>query len=79
MSTFKFMWKRRLIWRSKIVTGFGYQKDMDRMALHFEDGSILEIPKWSKCHCLLGSDYFRWQLKKKELEAGQKIPTEVKE
>jgi hypothetical protein len=77
MSTFVFKWKRKFLWHSTEISGFEWVKDMDRMVLFYEDGSIYEIPKWNECHCLLGHDFYIWKLKKAESEAGQKIPTKV--
>lgn len=73
---FKFKYKRGLLWKTYIVEGFGPQPG-DRLALHFKDGSILEIPEWSKCHCKLGRDFFDFQKKKMEQQAGQAIPLNV--
>ena len=71
---FKFKYKRKWLWHSYMVTGFKPDHQTDRMAIFFPDGGILEIPQWSKCHCRLGSDFFAFQHKKMESEAGQSIP-----
>lgn len=77
MKDFVFKWKRSFFWYERRAVGFNYQREDNRMQLYFEDGSIFEIPEWNKCHCELGTDFHQWLLHKKELEAGQKIPTAV--
>lgn len=72
---FKFKFKRRLLWKTEIVSGFGYDKEKDRMQLYYEDGSIYEISKWSKYDCKLGRDYFDVLKKQMEGKTGQSIPT----
>ncbi len=77
MKSFKFQWKRRLFWHTKTIVGFGLDKDLDRMQIFFENGTTLEISKWSKCDCLLGSDYFKIKHKMMEEKAGQSIPVKA--
>ena len=72
---FNVKWKRGLFWHT--VRGCDGLKltDCDRLILTFPDGSIEEIPEWSKCRCRLGRDWFLAQKNSKELEVGHAIPT----
>ncbi len=72
---FEFHCRKFLFWRSYLVIGFKYEKDLNRMILYFEDGSILELCEWSKYDCKLGQDYFDCIKKDMEQKAGQSIPT----
>lgn len=71
--TYKFKYKRRLFFRSFKVIGHSYNKELDRMALHFQNGSIRELPKWSACECLLGSDWALAVKEEMERKSGQEI------
>lgn len=77
MESFKFQWKSRWFWKTRVVVGFGYQRESDRMTLNLPDGGLYEIANWSKYDCFLGSDFFRIQHAKMEKEAGQAIPVSI--
>ncbi len=73
MITFKIKIRKRFFWEEFIISGF--RQENDRMCLFFEDGSCLELSKWSRYDCQLGTDYFDAVKKIMEQKAGQSIPT----
>ena len=76
MYTFKY--KRHFFYKSlKSVVGHHHHASTDRMDVHFQNGSILSIPIWSKCYLKLGSDFFIFQKKELEKQAGQQIHTQI--
>ena len=77
MDTFKFQWKCGIFWKKRMINGFGYDKETDRMTIHFPDGGMYEIAQWSKRDCILGSDFFKFNHAKMEQNAGQTIPVKI--
>lgn len=74
---FKFKKHGDLLWARRVVIGHKYAADIDRMTLYAEDGSIEEVPSWSKYHAKLGTDWVLAVKKKMEQEAGAAIPVNV--
>jgi hypothetical protein len=75
---YNFKYKRWFFFKSlKNVVGHHHHAQMDRMDVHFQDGSILSIPQWSKCYLKLGSDFFIFQKKELEKQTGQQIHTQI--
>jgi hypothetical protein len=70
---YKLKYRRGFFWKKATVVGHGYNKDMDRLTLYFENGGLSEIPEWSKCECYLGADWALAAKKKMEEKAGQSI------
>ena len=72
METFKFKFRRSRWWFKKTykVVGYNPMPEVDRMALYFPNGSLYEIPDWSKCECWLGVDWVIWQKNRAEAQAG---------
>lgn len=75
---YRFKWKKKYFWRSHIVVGHRFEKEMNKMVLYFEDGSIREISEWCKCEAFLGKDWALALKEKMEQEIGQKIPISIK-
>jgi hypothetical protein len=65
-------------WRSKtaLVSGHRYEQNIDKMILFFPDGSLREVPCWSKRTVWLGLDWVAAQ--KNELEKRAAIPVILK-
>ncbi len=74
--TYKFKYRRSIFYRSFKVVGHGFNKELDRMSLYFQDGSTREIARWSKCDCKLGPDWALAVKKQMEKKAGQSIPVD---
>ena len=75
---FTFKYKRWFFYKSlKSVVGHHHHAQVDRMDVHFQNGSILSIPQWSKCYLKLGPDFFIFQRKELEKQAGQPIHTHI--
>jgi len=72
--TYKFKYRRGLIWRSAKVTGHRYEQALDKMVLFFADGSLREIAEWSKFDLKLGLDWALVMKKAMEEKAGQAVP-----
>ena len=68
-----FKYKRRFFWHKKKVAGHTYLKDMDRMDIFFEDGSVYSISQWSKYDLILGVDWVLYTKKQMEKESASKI------
>lgn len=73
---YKFTFKRG--WRKKtfLVVGHAFNRELNRLTLYFEDGGLREIPEWSKCECILGSDWALAVKKDMEKKSGQAIPVD---
>jgi hypothetical protein len=74
---YKFKYKKGFFWKSVTVTGHQTIKEMDRMDLIKEDGSIISLSQWSKYDLKLGQDWVLAVKKTMEKEAGQSIGLEV--
>lgn len=74
---YEIKYKRWLFWKKIKVVGHRYESTADKMALYFADGSIREIPQWSKCEVVLGTDWVLAVKKDLETKAGQAIPLNV--
>jgi hypothetical protein len=74
---YKIRYKRRFLWKEITVTGHRYEPSTDKMVLYFADGSIKELPQWSKCEVFLGTDWVLAVKKDMESKAGQSIPLTV--
>lgn len=72
-----FRYRRKGIWKKATVIGHRLEKDLDKMVLYFEDGSIQEIAEWSKCDLKLGVDWVLAAKKDMEKKAAQAIPLDV--
>jgi hypothetical protein len=70
---FKDGWK----WRTFLVQGHRYEQPMDKMVLYFLDGSVREIPAWSRREVVLGVDWVLAVKKRMESESGQSVPLSV--
>lgn len=57
--------------------GHRYDKDIDKMDVYHVDGSITVIPRWSRCHLFLGTDWVLFTKKQMEKESGQNIQLAV--
>lgn len=79
MSTYNFVYRRRLFWKSIKATGHRLDKELDRMDIFHEDGSITSLSQWSKYDLKLGTDWVLFTKKQMEKEAGQKIDLAVGE
>ena len=77
MSTYKFSYKRKLLWKTTTVIGHRYDEHTDKMALFLPDGGILELSHWKDCTLRLGSDWVLAQKKMLEEQAGQSVPMKV--
>lgn len=71
--TYKFKYRKRILFKSVTVIGHSFNKDLDRMSLLLQDGGIQEISGWSKYDCKLGSDWALALKKSMEEKAGQSI------
>lgn len=71
-----FKFKKGFFWKKKVVIGHKYNREMDRLALLFENGGIYEVANWSKYDCDLGSDWAAAVKKDLEKQAGQQIPVD---
>lgn len=69
--------KRKWFWRSFTVVGHQWITQADKLVLYFSDGSIREIPEWSKCEARLGVDWVLATKKQMETESGVDIKTRV--
>jgi hypothetical protein len=65
------------VWKTVEVTGHRYEPSMDKFVLYFEDGSVEEIPQWSKCAVKLGKDWVDAVKSKMEQESGTSVPVNV--
>ena len=74
---YKISYKRGLFWKEITVKGHRYEPQYDKMVLYFADGSIREIPQWSKCEVFLDTDWVLAVKKDMESKAGQSIPLTV--
>lgn len=76
---YKFKWKepKKLWWNTEKVRGHRYELELDRMILFYDDGSILEIPGWSKCRVRLGLDWVLAVKKSMEKDSGQSVALDV--
>ena len=74
---YKISYKRGLFWKELLVTGHRYEPASDKMVLYFTNGSIREIPQWSKCEVFLDTDWVLAVKKDMESKAGQSIPLTV--
>lgn len=64
-------------WKKQTVTGHSYQKEIDKLVLFKKDGSIEEIPEWSKHHVKLGVDFIAAQKKQMEKETGVDVKLSI--
>lgn len=64
-------------WKKIIVTGHSYQKELDKMVFFKKDGSIQEVPLWSKYHVKLGPDFLIAQKKQIEQETGVDVKLNI--
>lgn len=71
---FKYRRKKQIFWRRIRITGFGLDRDLDRMTVNLPGGAIVEIPSWSECYVSLGKDYHEMLHRKMQTQAGQAIP-----
>lgn len=76
---YMFSWKEpwSLQWKSHKVKGHRYEAGLDRMVLFYENGSIMEIPAWSKCRVKLGTDWALAVKQAMEKESGQSVPVDA--
>lgn len=74
---FVIKFKRGLFWQSRSVIGYRHLLEQDRMILFFEDGSLEEVPAWSKHRVKLGTDWVLAMQKKMEKDSGTSIPVNV--
>jgi len=72
-----YKYSRSWFWKKQTITGHSYQKDFDKLVLFKKDGSIEEIPEWSKHHVKLGADFILAQKKQMEKESGVDIKLSV--
>jgi len=77
MSTYNFVYRRRMLWKSLKATGHRLDRELDRMDIFHEDGSITSLSQWSKYDLKLGTDWVLFTKKQMEKEAGQKIDLAV--
>lgn len=75
--TYKVKFKQGLFWRSFEVQGHRYESSMDKMILYFTNGSLREIPQWSKHEVVFDVDWMLAVKKQLENESGQSIPLAV--
>jgi hypothetical protein len=73
MMTYKIRYRRFLFWRSLEVLGHRYEPGMDKLVVFRPDGSVEEIPRWSRCALRLGLDWKEAIRKQMEKEAGQPV------
>lgn len=71
--TYKFTFKRRFFKKSIKAKGHRYDREIDRMDVYHEDGSITSIARWSQCTLYLGIDWVLFTKKQMEKEAGQPV------
>jgi len=64
-------------WKKIKVSGHSYNKELDKIVLFHSDGSMNEIPQWSKCFVVLGLDFLNAQKKQMEKETGANINLNV--
>lgn len=60
-------------WRSYKVTGHGTTTGTDRLIMYLEDGSILEVPEFSKMELSVCPKWLLTEQAKANKEAGLKI------
>jgi hypothetical protein len=70
---YKFKYKYRWFFKTHKIIGHSFNEKLDRMALHFPDGSLLELADWSCYDCKLGPDWALAVKKSMEEKAGQAI------
>ncbi len=70
--TIKLKNRWQLFWKSYEVTGHGVS-GADRLILHMEDGSILEVPEFSKTQIMVCPKWLLTEQAKANKEAGQKV------
>jgi hypothetical protein len=75
--TYKVKFKQGWFWRTFLVQGHRYEAAMDKMVLYFLDGSVREIPAWSRREVVLGVDWVLAVKKRMESESGQSVPLSV--
>jgi hypothetical protein len=75
--TYEFKWKRWVLWQNKAVIGHRLDKEINRMDLYLQDGSIYSIPQWDKCTLKLGTDWVLFTKKQMEKESGQNVSLAV--
>ena len=75
--TYKFKWKRKWIYHTKVVLGHNYNQVADKMVLYYPNGSIEEIPRWKDCAVKLGVDWVLAVKKSMEAKTGQSIPLAI--
>jgi hypothetical protein len=79
MSTYKFVYRRKLLWKSLKATGHRLDKELNRMDIFHEDGSITSLSQWSKYDLKLGTDWVLFTKKQMEKESGQDVKLAVGE
>lgn len=75
--TITYKYSKNWFWKKQTVTGHSYQKDIDKLVLFKKDGSIEEVPEWSKHHVKLGVDFIAAQKKQMEKETGADIKLSI--
>tara|TARA_R110002126_G_scaffold15812_1_gene64292 strand:+ start:29 stop:268 length:240 start_codon:yes stop_codon:yes gene_type:complete len=76
---YKFKYKKGLFWTSVMITGHMLTRELDRMDIFLEDGSLRSIANWSKYDLRLGVDWVASTKKLMEEESGQEVKLNVKE
>jgi hypothetical protein len=74
MTSYKLKYRRWFFFKTLKIIGHRYEAGPDKFIAFFEDGSIDEIPKWSKCYVKLGVDWVNAQKKLMEEKSGTVIP-----
>jgi len=72
---FKIKYKRMNDWfyKTETVIGSNLDKDLDRLFLYKDDGSVLELAKYSQLTVKLGTDWVLATKEKLEKESNQTV------
>jgi len=73
----KFKHMTSWFWKKIQAAGHSYNKEIDKLIIFKKDGSIEEIPEWSKCYVKLDTDFILAQKKDMEKESGIDIKLNV--
>jgi hypothetical protein len=77
MKTYKFRYKKRFITRTINSIGHRYEREINRMDVYHEDGSITSLANWDKYDLYLGTDWVLFTKKEMEKESGQAVTLNV--
>jgi hypothetical protein len=77
MKSYKFKYRKSWFFKSISAIGHRYDKEIDRMDVYHENGSITSLSKWSNYDLFLGVDWVLFTKEQMEKESGQDIKLKV--